>query len=560
MSCASLNPMPETARFRRVPSVVMRLARLGSAHQSRLSFLRALLRRLSAENWRIERPVFEIDARGVGRVVYTAAGPERTYSLVCFAHDLPAHLRSDRVIATAWDATFTLFDGVPTAADLDRLEANVPLQEAGRIGPTELSLARANRSVRLFDHVLERLAEGQQPDVEEIEAVGYLMRTTAVYGSGKFGAADRERIADRPEVKGPFQVEMLAVWLIRTFTVDLVEHLAGLRGGEQAVRLAPELKRRLGVGNSTGLGMAPFLVRHPVLLNNWMMAREEALARVRALPELLPGTVEVFRSALAAARQNAALWRSEHPVQVAKLEALRADLALLAEHLAGDDDALAGPRPWDALWRWGEAQLSLEGQEQLLSLLLEPHGELVDGLADCMDADEGRAFRIDGAMSVERLRAILAERYAWALALDYRQQRATARFWYVSEEKLEPRLGERYEEPGGELEVPLGIGRQGAELARALESWAGGETVAAFLLAHPEHRLMARRAQMVQRHPFAEIQDNLLDAEMLPIDLLRCKLAFFGATRFDPRSDRWVRICLYQGAPYPDELMAGAST
>ena len=71
---------------------------------------------------------------------------------------------------------------------------------------------------------------------------------------------------------------------------------------------------------------------------------------------------------------------------------------------------------------------------------------------------------------------------------------------------------------------------------------------------------MARRAQIMARHPFAEIQDNLLDAEMLPIDLLRCKLAFFGATRFDPRSDRWVRICLYQDAPYPDELMAGAGS
>lgn len=30
------------------------------------------------------------------------------------------------------------------------------------------------------------------------------MRTTAIYGSGKFGAADRAVIADRPELAGPF--------------------------------------------------------------------------------------------------------------------------------------------------------------------------------------------------------------------------------------------------------------------------------------------------------------------------------------------------------------------
>ena len=63
-----------------------------------------------------------------------------------------------------------------------------------------------------------------------------------------------------------------------------------------------------------------------------------------------------------------------------------------------------------------------------------------------------------------------------------------------------------------------------------------------------------RRVQITAGHPFAEIRDNLIAGEMLPIDLLRCKLAFFGATRFDPRSDRWVRISLFQGAIYPDEL------
>jgi hypothetical protein len=35
---------------------------------------------------------------------------------------------------------------------------------------------------------------------------------------------------------------------------------------------------------------------------------------------------------------------------------------------------------------------------------------------------------------------------------------------------------------------------------------------------------------------------------------LRCKLAFIGAKRFDPRSDRWVRITIYQNAPFPNEL------
>lgn len=95
-----------------------------------------------------------------------------------------------------------------------------------------------------------------------------------------------------------------------------------------------------------------------------------------------------------------------------------------------------------------------------------------------------------------------------------------------------------------------------ADLARDLANWPGDDPLAAFLLAHPEHRLMARRVQQSAHCPYGEIQDNLLASDMLPIDLLRCKLAFFGASHFDPRSDRWVRISLYKGEPYPDDLNA----
>ncbi|AWZ21258.1 hypothetical protein RTM1035_05988 [Roseovarius sp. TM1035] len=558
MTCGALNPMPEAAQYRRSPDVVMRLARMGAAHPTRLSFLRQMLRRVQQEGWQFDRPVWEFDARGQGRAVYRAIGPERTYSLVAFGHDLPDEMRSDRVIATAWDATFTLFDGTPDAEDLERLALNVPVQEAGRVSPRELSLSRANKSVRLFDHVVARLAAGQQPDAAELTETGYLMRTTAVYGSGKFGAADRARIAGRPEMRAPFQAEMLSVWLTRAYTVDLVEHLARVRGGALAVPLAPELRRMLGVGNSTGLGMAPFLVRHPVLLNNWMMAREEALARVRAKATATPETLAGFEVALKAAQVNAQGWQSGHPVQQARLLELRDGLAAVCAHLCAGWDP-HGDHPWDALWRWAEGLLPLEAQEALAAAMIEPHGDLVDGLADCMAADEDSAFGIDGAMTVARARAILSERYGWAMALDHDTPEGCARFWYVSEEKLEPRLGERAAEPGAERELPLDISRQAAALARALLEWPEDAPIAKVLLAAPEHRLMLRRVQMAATRPLAEVRDNLIAADVLPIDLLRCKLAFFGATRFDPRSDRWVRISLFQGAPYPQDMAMGAS-
>ena len=316
---------------RRAPSRVMRLKRLGSLHQCRLSFMRILTRRMAEEEWEFTRPLFDIDGNGVGQAVYTVETPQRKYSLIAYAHDLPDDLRSDRVIAEAWDATFALYDGVPDTADIDRLADNVPLQEAGRVDESELTLSRANRSVRLWDHVVSALSEGRQPDIEQIENVGYLMRTTAVYGSGKFGAADREIIADRPEMQPPFQVEMLTVYLIRLFVRDLVQHMARTRGGDRAVDLDPGIARRLGIGNSTGLGMAPFIVNHPILFGNWIMVREEAIARVRSLEAASPDEIDLFSSVFEKTELSVALWQSEHPIQKRKLADLHRDLGAIQD-------------------------------------------------------------------------------------------------------------------------------------------------------------------------------------------------------------------------------------
>ncbi len=199
------------ARGMRSPEKVMRLSRMGSSFQTRLSFMRSLTRRISREKWKFEKIRFDVDKNGYGVSVYAVHTPERTYSLITFTNAIAPEMRTDRVVAEVWDATFNLFDGVPTEVDIKRLSLNTPKQEAGRFSPSELVLARANKSLRLFEHVASCLSEGKQPDVEYLASVGYLMRTTAVYGSGKFGCADREKISNRPETRGSFQVELLTV-------------------------------------------------------------------------------------------------------------------------------------------------------------------------------------------------------------------------------------------------------------------------------------------------------------------------------------------------------------
>lgn len=524
----------------RDPNVVMRLKRLGSTFPTRLSFLRVLLRRLAADGSTVSRPVWQIDENGYGRAVYSVDLGGFTYSLVAFSTPLSAEDRTDRVIATAWDTTYVLFDGVPTPADLDRLELNAPKQEAGRFEPTEIVLCRANKSVRLFAHVVDALKAGKQPDRELVTKTGYLMRTTAVYGNGKFGISDRARISQRPGLGGPFMAEMLAVWLVRGFTHDLVEHMGG-------AKLDRDIKTRLGIGNSTGLGMAPFLVSHPVLLHHWFETREKALARVVDVMQLPKDVAQTYVNLCARAHKHLRQWQVPDAAHQARNETVATEWGQLIQDW--DTDVWQLPFAPNQFLEASKGY-SEDIQELAVSLLLEPMGELIDDLSADLASDVPPSF--DVTMSVSKVQSMIENHASWALETDFEASAETAQFWYVSEEKLEPRLGNRAEEEGAELESPLDIARR----IKALYSELNGATgnVAGFLMQHPEHRFALRRVQTLASNPFSELRDNLISDRCLPIDMLRAKLAFFGASKFDPKSDRWTRINLCQGAPLFDEL------
>ena len=523
----------------RDPDTVMRLARMGAMFPSRLSFLRTLMRRLADDQAKVSRPIWEMDSDGFGHAVYSLTLGGHVYSLVAFSNRLDPDQRTDRVIAEAWDSAYVLYDGVPDQAEIARLKANAPLQEAGRFTERDLVLSRANKSVRLFEHVVEALRAGALPDCDMVAKIGYLMRTTAVYGNVKFGIADREQFQARPGLDGPFMAEMLTVWLIRGFTHDLAEHVGG-------APLPRALKRHIGVGNSTGLGMAPFLVSHPELLNNWMMAKETALARVRAIPKLDADQIERLKTLAARATAHLAQWSVPDPEHQARIEGLRADWDALTAEL---ETLLDQPKPLDQLVRVSEA-FGLDCQELVVSFVIEPFGDSVDGLAECMGMS--CAHPVDPRMALDDLRNLIDRHFHWVLPIDFSSRAETAQFWYVSEEKLEPRLGLRHEEPGADLESPLDVARQVQALSFDLNDYTND--LAAFLREFPQHRAALRRVQRLASYPFAEIRDNLIGKDCKPIDMLRCKLSFFGASKFDPKSDRWTRITLAQGAPLADEL------
>ena len=535
----------------RNPNIIMKLSRLGSFHQSKLSFLRSFLDEF--KDWEYKKDLFELDKNGYGIAIYSFKKKSRVYSLVCFANEISDDERSDRVIATKWDAAFTLHDGIPTKQDIERLRNEVPRQEVGRLSYKELTLSRANKSLRLFNHVVDRLSQGKQPDLNLLEKVGYLYRTTAVYGSGKFGLADRFRVKNREEINGPFRLEMMLVYLVRQFTFDQVNHVAKNKNPKAAVKLDLNICRNLGIGNSTGLGMAPFIVNHPTLLNNWIMSREIALKKIRETKNVNLNKINLFQKCLKNSIKNITSWNTESNYQRKKIKLLLDDIQRFIEFIEKDFNFQI-EYPFNKIYLWLEKKTCDECIEYVVSMMLEPFDEIVKPLSSQMSSEEEKFFNIPTNRTVKELRNIIKNRYSDILKIDYKKKENNRNFWFISKNKEEPRYADRFEENGSELEQPLAIARDIKKLFEQLSTFNDDLTIDKFLSQKSDLRHVIRRAFIIEKFPYSEIQDNTIGEKVIPIDMLRLKLSFFGALKFDPRSDKWLRICMFQGAPLPSEL------
>ena len=535
----------------RDPNTIMKLSRLGSFHQSKLSFLRSFLNEF--KDWDYSRDLFNLDKNGYGEAVYSFKKGNRVYSLVCFANQIKDDERSDRVIATKWDAAFTLHDGVPSKDDIKRLKNEVPKQEVGRLSFKELTLSRANKSVRVFNHVVDSLSEGKQPDLELLSKVGYLYRTTAVYGSGKFGLADRFRIKNREEINGPFRLEMMLVYLVRQFTFDQVNHVAHYKNPKIAVKLDKKICKNLGIGNSTGLGMAPFIVNHPTLLNNWILSRETALKKIREIKEVQEKDSELFIDCIKKSLTNITSWNTDSEYQQNKIKSLLKNIRNFINYIENSFD-FKTEYPFNKIYLWLEQNVCEECIEYVVSIMMEPYNNIIEPLISNMSSDEDKYFNIPTNRTVNELKKIIEKKYPNILDINFDQKESQQNFWFISKNKEEPRLADRFEDHGSELEQPLAIARDIKKLYEKLISENENLTIAKFLSSNSELRHVIRRAFIVEKFPYSEIQDNTIGKDIIPIDMLRLKLSFFGALKFDPRSDKWLRICMFQGAPLPTEL------
>ena len=535
----------------RKPSKVMKLERLGSFHQTRLSFTRQLINELKSNKTQFEISKWDIDDNGFGNAVIKTIFNNSIFSLVVFCHSINDEERSDRVIAEKWDMTFSLFKGVPSNIELDKMSKNLKIQELGRHLSKQLTLSRANKSVRIFRKVLDALSNGKQPSKLDINNIGYLVRTTAVYGNGKFGIGDFSFDSSKSVLNKPFQAEMLTVYLIRYFSIELINFLAEKKGGKKSVKLSNKISRHLGVGNATGLGMAPFLINHQELIHMWINTREAAISRVLSIKSINNNTQKQIINYIEQGYRYTSQWNVDDLTQANRIKNLNLDLKNII-NCNELQNLLNKDYPLKSLNDYFKNKICIETEEILHSIFIEPFPHIIDDLTKQMGSVEKKSVVV--GYNVKEIIEIIKENYKWALTIDVNSSDENHFFWYTSQAKLEPRIGVTNKDDGYEKQLPFDISHQVQKALKILIKLPKTMTASEAMINHPEIRNIVRRIIINKTSPYSEIQDNLVGKQMRPIDLLRCKLSFFGASKYDPKSDLWTRITLFQGAPLPHQL------
>ncbi len=536
--------------FIQTPDELMKLKNLGSYHPTRLSFSRQLINEMCKKNWSFNIFKWKINKEGKGYSILTVNTKENLYSFVIFSHIISNEDRSDRVIADKWDLTFTLFKGIPNKNEFKHLKRNVPLQEKGIHIKKQITLSRANKSMRLYSHTLENLSKGKQPDFNLVKDIGYLLRTTAVYGNGKFGIDDFKIDSNCKVLSNPFWSEMLTVYMLKYFSIELINYTAKQKNNQNSVKLNDEISQYIGTGNATGLGMAPYIINHPKLIHTWINNKQSLLLRIFNKKLCAQKQINFIYLTLKQAYEHVCQWNVEDNIQRKKIIRTRKELLTIIESKK-ILFLLKKEYPFKKFMYFNHG-VSTETKEILYSILIETFPSLTDKVSEKMSCIEEIA--LTNNYNVSKLKKIISNNYSWALKDNLKIKSSNHYFWYVSKTKEEPRLGIQNLDDGYDKRLPLDICFQVNQLFNLLNTYPDKMKISEFMISNPAMKYILKRVLLNEKYKFSEIRENLTDKKMRPIDLLRFKLSFFGATKFDPKSNLWTRIALFQGAPLPNQL------
>jgi hypothetical protein len=539
--------------YLRSPEEVMAQAVMHGMVASNQSFAQSLVRRMVRNRWKIELIVAEVNPDSTGFMAYgiDVEGVRLTFGVFIyppFPPDAPRRRFAD---------TKAEFLGVLMQGDYDRERLFAERDQFdnavwwGRSDSKVLAWTLGVRGSRTFEQVVESLVHGEQPKRAWIDDNGgYILRNGGFYGNGRMGTAAWTTFASRvPAFSSPYHADMFGLYLWRVVSCDLVDATAKTRNADAAA-LTPEIRRHVGMGNSSGMGTVAALIRWPARTSSFILAREVAFAYAKSQP-MSPEKVEDLVARIA-------------NMEVANMGAPEADPELIEPRpqvcgaLGAVREALAHGRvdSWDAAIRLARESGSIEAAELIQSQLAEVFPETEEFQA-IIDTGASRSVEVRPDMTIAELREILQAVYGWAVRADLEDARQRAYFWYRSEENGENRRGERAFDLGVERETFIDVAGTAKRLHDFLVNYPQSQTVGRFLLEAPEFTQIVARAQFGANHPYSEVCESVTSYDFLVANGIRAFLVLLGIEEAMPHSLRWVRGLFYRGAPLPEDLLMG---
>ena len=327
-----------------------------------------------------------------------------------------------------------------------------------------------------------------------------------------------------------------------------------MKNPNRFVPIAENFKKELGLEfNRSRYGT--ILDRAPQFICRWISVREEALVRVLNLRQTSTQKRNAFKTQLEASLRHLEQWHTGDLTYRETIEKIKVEVVEVIKNIP----RFPKINFWQLVMNWCDENFCLATQEFISSIILELHPELVDDLENFTGIDE--TCTINPKMNLSELKQIISKKYSWIKNFEFEKNSSISNFWYRSIEKEEPRVGHRFTEEGSNKEIKVGIAYEISKLESDLDKYMkkfSDTNVANFLTTKPFWRTLIMRIQSLELCSYAEVQANLLDQTFRPIDLLRFKLAMFGATKFDPKSSLWLRVSIFQDAPLIQGLQINA--
>ena len=534
-------------------------AAMGSTKASRISFARVLARRMINERWRIEREFFRCDGDGDGQARYRIDinGRRLTYVVRSFGWDGVEKVgrRADGAYRDLYSA---IFDGAPSDERIGQEINTFNTRDASsmRTDAMVTGWAPGNRSVRYFDHVVDALTAGRQPDIAFIgEGGGYVLRNGGYNGSGRNATLSYEGYPSDHPFRYPYFADLFALYLVRMVSIDLVNAIAAARNAN-AASLHPDIARYLGIGNSSGQGMCVALQRWPHWVSTWVTVRELCIAYVLSMP-MRKDSVARLDSLLQRAVEYLSSVRLPCEDYVTPNAQIAQDLLAVQSHLRRVGYSRSST--------WGEfvaetcTRSDRESIEQLHSLLIELYPDFADAVSDYLDVGSQRERSVEPDMTVSRLRELIVRNYRWALREDLSAPGAREHFWYHSADNGEQRRGQRGVDPHEHYESFIDHIGLVQRLFSVLSTYPDTASAAEVIADNFDLAYGISRVQYLASLPYAEIRGNLVAREFIPAQLIRFLLATFGIECSSALSVQYVRGVFFQGMPLPDAIARGVS-